>query len=173
MARFWHEQNRPKTLRRTLIALAGAGSLILAYLTRLHYSTGGSSFCNFAPGLSCDLVNQSTYSEIFGIPVAVLGLLFFLTVIVILLNDRRPGYFALTLILTCFALTFSLSLSAVEVFILRTICLLCETTKVIMAVMIAVSAYGAGLGKEKIRPLLLAGALGGGILFGLVVAFGS
>ncbi len=173
MPRFWNKDNRPEALRRGLIALAGCGALILAYLTRLHYDTGGSSFCNFAPGLSCDLVNQSSYSEIWGIPVAVLGLLFFLAVIVVLLNDRRPGYFSLTLALTIFALSFSLALSAIEVFVLKSVCLLCETSKVIMAAMIAVSAYGAGLTKEKIRLSFLITALVAGVLIGVYVAFGS
>lgn len=173
MPRFWQKDNRPESLRRALIALAGFGSLILAYLTRLHYSTGGSSFCDFAPGVSCDLVNQSTYSEIWGIPVAVLGLLFFLAVIVILLNDRRAGYFTLTLILTVFGLTFSLVLSGIEVFVLKSVCLLCETSKVVMAAMIAVSAYGAGLTKERVRLPFLATAFAAGVLFGAFVAFSA
>ncbi len=173
MLRFWNKDRRPEALRRALIILAAAGSLILAYLTRLHYGSGEASFCNFTPGLSCDLVNQSTYSELWGIPVAVLGLLFFLAVIVILLNWRRGGHFSLTLVLTVFALTFSLALSAVEVFILRSVCLLCETSKVIMAAMIGVSAYGAGLAKEKPRLSLLLAALAAGALFGALVAFSA
>lgn len=173
MSRFWNKDNRPEALRRSLLVLSGAGAVILAYLARLHYSTGESSFCDFSPGLSCDLVNQSTYSEIWGIPVAVLGLVFFLTVIVVLLNDRRAGYFTLTLMMTVFALTFSLALSAVEIFILKSVCLLCETSKVIMAVMIAVSAYGAGLTREKVRLPFLATAFVAGALLGALIAFSN
>ena len=51
--------------------------LLSIYLTYQHYKEG-SSFCDLSEGLSCGVVNQSEWSELFGIPVAILGLLTFL-----------------------------------------------------------------------------------------------
>jgi uncharacterized membrane protein len=51
--------------------------LLSIYLTYQHYKEG-SSFCDLSEGLSCGVVNKSEWSELFGIPVAILGLLTFL-----------------------------------------------------------------------------------------------
>jgi uncharacterized membrane protein len=53
----------------TLIAAAGIG--ISAYLAAVKLS-GGQPFCG--PIAGCDTVNSSVYSEVFGIPVALLGM---------------------------------------------------------------------------------------------------
>lgn len=54
------------------IALAAFGLAISLYLTISHFS-GGETACVFGQG--CDLVAASDYATLFGIPVALLGVL--------------------------------------------------------------------------------------------------
>ncbi|HLC57004.1 MAG TPA: vitamin K epoxide reductase family protein [Candidatus Nanoarchaeia archaeon] len=112
-----------------------------AYLLKLHYSPGQSSFCNISPSLNCDAVNQSKYSlfpPIIGIPVAFLGLLNFLILLLaVLLLQRGKTFFIFKekidmLVLTEFLyyalfsnLFFALYLIYIEAFILNTFCILC------------------------------------------------
>ena len=63
-------------------SLVGLG--IHIYLTYHHYQIKlglslGSSLCNVTEKVSCDLTAASPYSEVFGIPVAVFGILFHAT----------------------------------------------------------------------------------------------
>src|SRR3972149_850565 len=90
-----------------LCALAGIG--IMSYLTYIHYSQS-KSFCDISQEVSCDVVTTSIYSEIFGIPVSVLGLLFFAAVLFLVIK-RRDKAFQTLFIVTLFALIPSLYLS--------------------------------------------------------------
>lgn len=148
---FWQKDRRAADLKIAVTVLSAVGAAVMAYLLRLHFSTDGSSFCNFSAAFSCDLVNQSAYSELFGIPVSLLGLGFFLVAPGMLHFGPRRGSFATVLLLTVFALSFSLVLSGIEVFVLRSICLFCETAKALMIGIIGLSAYGAGLSGEKMK----------------------
>lgn len=65
-------------MRRLLIAiviLAALGVGVSAYALWQHYAPLGSAFCNLGETFSCDLVNKSAFSEVFGIPVALIGIL--------------------------------------------------------------------------------------------------
>ena len=52
------------------------GAAMSAYLAHQHQEAlhGGSSICNISSVINCDAVNTSRYAEIFGIPIALLGL---------------------------------------------------------------------------------------------------
>src|SRR3990167_10898834 len=83
-----------------LCALAGIG--IMSYLTYIHYSQS-KSFCDISQEVSCDVVTTSIYSEIFGIPVSVLGLLYFSAVLFFILK-KKDKEFQTLFIITLFAL---------------------------------------------------------------------
>jgi uncharacterized membrane protein len=76
-------------LRAAVGVLAVVGLGIAGYLTYLHYA-GGSPYC-LAGGGGCEQVQESEYSEVAGIPVAVLGLLAYAT---LLLTALLPGRIA-------------------------------------------------------------------------------
>ena len=74
------------SLPRVLIAIISIGGFgIMAYLTYIHFANA-TSFCDISETVSCDVVTTSIYSEIFGIPISIMGL----------------GYFGLTLLLSVF-----------------------------------------------------------------------
>lgn len=78
--------------KTNLIALIAAiiGALDSAYLTWVKLSHN-ETLC--APGLGdCFTVNTSTYSEIYGIPIALFGLGAYLLIIAILLLESRSTF---------------------------------------------------------------------------------
>ncbi len=146
---------------KSIVVLAAFGTVIMAYLTTVHYSAGGSSFCNFGPGLSCNLVNKSVFSEIAGVPVSVLGLVFFAGAIALTLR-RDPARHRLLALAAIFSLVFSTYLSGLEYFWLGSVCLFCELSKVLIIAMLVISVSEERRGGRRFgaRPLIAAALLG-------------
>lgn len=136
----------------------------MGYLLKLKYASSGSSFCNLGEGLSCDSVNQSVYSEVMGIPMSGLGLLYFMGVLLaVLLKPDKQTLKAIIFLSVAF-MGPSLYLSAMEFFVLKNVCILCETSKVIILAIIAVSWLS--LKPEKLVSQTVAAA----IILGLLMA---
>lgn len=126
--------------RRAIVGFSAIGVLDSLYLIWLKISDADGG-CG---GLGdCVTVNSSIYSELFGIPIAGFGLIFYLSVIGIsALEDRHPGargwgvlsIFGLSLVGTLY----SAWLTYVEVAILRAICLFCVASALLItAILIA------------------------------------
>jgi uncharacterized membrane protein len=146
-----------------IIILSVLGMAIMAYLTYLKFTSGKSSFCDIGEGLSCSAVNQSVYSTFLGIPVAILGFIYFAAVSGIIFNGVTGAY-PLILIMTAASLVFSLYLSYAEVFLLKTVCVLCETSKVLMVLIGGLALGKARADKAKIGVNWLMGAVLVGVL---------
>ena len=77
---------------RIISIIAIISTIISLYMVYLHYSPEPSEFCNFWENLNCDVVNKSEWSELFGIPVALLGFLTFLAIFILnlfILRDKK------------------------------------------------------------------------------------
>lgn len=151
-----------------LSALALLGLGIMSYLTYVHYAKA-SSFCDISKEVSCDVVTTSLYSEIFGIPVSVLGMGYFLAALIISLRKMNPDKFRFLFMLTAFALVPSLYLSGMEYFVIKSFCILCETSKLLMLIILGVS-YAGSRGEIKnlgrlLAPVIIAGLVVAGITF--------
>lgn len=70
-----------KIIKKILILLSTFGLIDSIYLS-LPYFSKTQLFCSIENISSCDLVTTSNYSEIFGIPNAFLGVLFYLTLLI-------------------------------------------------------------------------------------------
>ena len=79
-----------KTLYRISIALAILGTLVSVYMT-IFKLTENQKMCLGNGG--CSVVNSSSYSEVSGIPVALLGVGGYLAILAILLIENRIKYF--------------------------------------------------------------------------------
>lgn len=68
-----------KALRASLpsLAFAVAGLAVSAYLTIEHYSSSTVLACPESTAINCAKVTTSTWSRLAGVPVAVLGLVYF------------------------------------------------------------------------------------------------
>ncbi|OGZ97444.1 MAG: hypothetical protein A3I44_06100 [Candidatus Sungbacteria bacterium RIFCSPLOWO2_02_FULL_51_17] len=154
-----------KIPRVILILLSLAGLAIMAYLFKVGYSDA-SSFCNLGEGLSCDLVNKSKYAKIFGIPLSGMGFLYFVWVLYIAIRSYKAETLKLLALATIIFLGPSLYLSGVEFFVIKSICVLCETSKVMMLAVLGVSLY-AMRPKKVSWGQVLAVAIAGIVLAGV------
>ena len=76
-------------LRWASVALALLGAADSAYLTWVKLVKTQALFC--VEGGGCDTVNNSIYSEINGIPIAILGLGVYLAIALLLALEDRAG----------------------------------------------------------------------------------
>lgn len=152
--------------RILLIALASLGVAIMGYLIYLHYSDGGgSAFCELGEGLSCDAVNKSEYSEIFGIPISGLGLLYFLGVLLSVLFSYSQKTLKRITGVTILFLGPSLYLTGIEFIVLKNVCIFCEASKVLMIAIVLVSVYFAGF-RNIGKNLIITSIIGAAVLAG-------
>ena len=160
---------------RLLLGLLGLGAVVATYMAVAHlalfHGTGSfHSICNFGARLSCDAVNTSDQSELFGVAIAVFALpayaaTAFLVRAALVAERGAPGDGrpALTLAhaLTWPAVAYSVYLLAVMVLQLGTLCLFCLTLDAVNVSALALTAYAA---RATPRALLaeVSPALGGG-----------
>jgi uncharacterized membrane protein len=127
------------TLRVVLIVIAAIGMCWAAYLTYVHYS-GAAPICSLK-GDPCAQVQKSRYSELAGIPVALIGLIGYLAILgSLLVSDGERGRFATTA-LTLGGFGFSAYLTYREVFTLHKICEDCVASAVIMTILMCLSVW--------------------------------
>ena len=134
-----------------LVLLTFAGIATAGYLTWKHYGPRrGPLVCPF--GQSCDLVLESHYGRILGVRNEVIGLGYYLITLVLLImawqGTALPFHlFATTSALaTAFYLSIpaflaSLTLTAVQVFILRNYCSYCLAANVVNAAIFLVLLF--------------------------------
>jgi uncharacterized membrane protein len=127
-----------RSLRITLIGLTLAGLGIASYLTFIHYS-GIKVICT--AGESCTKVETSVYSELAGVPVALLGLLGYSAILGLLLTpEHETTRFAMTA-LTLVGFAFSAYLTYRELFSIHAICEWCATSAAILTLMAPLSVW--------------------------------
>ena len=122
-------------MRLASVAVALAGLAIAAYLTIAHYD-GGTTVCAIAHG--CETVQNSAYAKLAGIPVALLGLLGYVGILVTLARDDEPARTA-TAFLALLGFGFSAWLTYVEVAKLEAICIWCVGSAICMTLLAALS----------------------------------
>lgn len=129
----------------TIAILSFAGVVVSAYALWQHYAPLGSAFCSLGETFSCDLVNKSTFSEAFGIPVAGIGIvgyvaLFALALGIVLDPQSAPRLLPWILAASFGGLLFSLYLTYVELFIIGAVCILCVTSQALILTITTLSA---------------------------------
>jgi len=124
-----------------LICVVGLGASI--YLTVAHYDEHVSLSCPATASINCAKVTRSPQSVIAGVPVAVLGLPFFLGMLALYspwawrLRSQLPGYLRLAGVST--GMVFVLYLVYVELFKINAICLWCTSVHVLTFVLFVVT----------------------------------
>ncbi len=124
------------------VALAVLGIAVSIYMT-VYKITSNSAMC-LGSG-DCSTVNASRYSEIYGIPVAVVGVAGYLAILALLLLEQRGDkFFRQNSPLGVFGLSvggfgFTLYLVYIEAFILKAYCPFCVTSQVTMTILFILS----------------------------------
>jgi uncharacterized membrane protein len=136
----------PRWLPWTTVALCLLGLGVAGYLTAEHYTASTTLACPETGVINCQKVTTSAQSAVFGIPVALLGLVFFAVMLPACLpaawRMRHPAVrwgragFALV------GVGFVVYLLYAELFVLDAICLWCTAVHVLTVALFAVIALG-------------------------------
>ncbi|MEX1063709.1 MAG: vitamin K epoxide reductase family protein, partial [Candidatus Paceibacterota bacterium] len=115
----------PKWLIVSFVVVSFIGFLDATYLAVSHYG-GASLNCSFLNG--CDVVTTSKYSAIFGIPVSLLGAIYYLAILVLAiayLDSRKSGLLKMAARFTVVGLVASVWFVLLQVLVLKAFCLYC------------------------------------------------
>jgi len=109
--------------------LAVCGVVVSSMSLQNHYATSKTAYCDIGEVLNCDIVNRSAYSSIFGIPVALIGMLGYgaLAGLATVYRERRETP-ALLFSGAMAGLAFALYLTYIEARVLGVYCILCLTS---------------------------------------------
>lgn len=131
---------KPLTLISLVLGIAGLG--LSGYLTYVHFnidalvcSTGG-----------CEIVQSSQYSKMFGIPIAIFGLVMFVTLLVgIVLREYLPEYADMIgtgiVVILLMAVLYWGYLSYLEANVIHAWCQWCVATSLVTLAMFIVESY--------------------------------
>jgi len=145
-----------RVLRLTLTVLAAIGLGVAGYLTYLHYS-GEAPVCSIK-GNPCAQVQKSQYSELAGVPVALIGLIGYIVILGSLLIREGEGTRFATAGFTLGGFGFSAYLTYRELFTLHKICEWCVSSAIIMTIMTCLSLWrflrGGGDLSARVAPTM-------------------
>ena len=125
-----------KFFHRSALFLSLIGLIDAAYLAWLKIANTEAS-CGIG---GCDVVNSSIYSEVAGIPVALLGVGGYVCIIGLLLLESRAEFwkenvptflFGITLI----GLLYSIYLTYLELFVIHAVCPYCVVSAIVMLIL--------------------------------------
>ena len=127
--------------------LSGLGLLVAGYLTYEHYTASSTLNCPAGGGIvNCLKVTTSEYATIHGLPVVVLGLVFFA---VMLGLQSRPAWASTSPGLRAGRVLWSLTgvgtaawLVYAELFKLNAICMWCTAIHIICLLLFGLTAFG-------------------------------
>jgi uncharacterized membrane protein len=128
-----------------VLALAGLGVSI--YLTIAHFTESALAGCSESGLVNCTKVTTSPQSYVFGIPVAVLGLAFFVFCVAIMSPwawraSRREVHLVRIASLVV-GIGFVLYLVYAELFTIGSICLYCTSVHIITFLLFVLTAFAA------------------------------
>lgn len=128
--------------RQALALLAVVGILIALYLTLYKVGVIGVLSCSIG---SCETVNTSKWSMLFGIPIAAWGLAAYVALFALSFagsSEAREGSATIATLLVALAgwsVLFSAWLTYLELFVIHAICIWCVTSAALWVVIFAVS----------------------------------
>jgi uncharacterized membrane protein len=124
-----------RALRRAILVLGLLGLAIAAYLTYIHYRKI-DAICEIAHG--CVKVQTSEWSELAGVPVAVLGLAGYVGIVASVFVPGEAGLIA-GAGQSLLGFGFSAYLTYREVFTIEAICIWCIGSAIILTVLAALT----------------------------------
>lgn len=137
----------PRWLPIVTTALSVAGLLVAAYLTYEHFTASTTLACSDRGVINCLKVTTSAQSRVFGIPVAVLGLLFFAAMVPASLpvawRTRSSAIRRGRIVAALIGVAFVFYLVYAELFVIDGICLWCTAVHVLTLALFAVILFGS------------------------------
>lgn len=118
------ETKNARTPGLIILFLSTLGVMLSGYLAYLYYGKVNAAFCTVGSG--CDAVRESPYSAILGIPVAVFGVIGYLSISIssFVSVSYRAKWFLLYF-LSLVGFVFSAYLTYIELFVIKAVCPYC------------------------------------------------
>ncbi len=142
----------PSFARRILLliaVLAMGGALVSSVSLYHHYGTSKTSYCDIGENFNCDIVNRSTYSTVAGIPVALIGIIGYLALLVLAtLYRSEAGTPPMLGIGSLVGLGLALYLTYIERFVLAVWCILCLSS---LALIVTIAGLSSVLWVRRVR----------------------
>ncbi|MGZ4610364.1 MAG: vitamin K epoxide reductase family protein [Actinomycetes bacterium] len=139
----------PRWAPITSLTLCAVGLAVSAYLTYEHYSAATTLACPNTGSINCVKVTTSSYSSFLGIPVALLGLLFFAALTPLCIpaawRSRHLWVARARLAAVAGGVLFVLYLVWAELFRIDAICLWCTAVHAVTVALFAVVVMAAAL----------------------------
>jgi predicted DsbA family dithiol-disulfide isomerase/uncharacterized membrane protein len=146
--------------------------LVIHHYNLIYAMSESKSFCTLNSKIDCDAVNTSQFSEIFGIPVAMIQFFMLLAGLLILAGmrafseDEKPRIARFFLYLTSINFLATVVMGVISTLILKTFCLMCASLYIVAIVIwvCAMKLNPKGSYKHKfddLRGLLKSGSEGG------------
>ncbi len=131
-----------KKLYWVSVGLAALGIMVSIYMT-IFKLTSNNAMC-LGSG-DCSTVNASPYSSVYGVPVAFVGVLGYVSILAILLMQDRGGkFFRNNGLLVLFGLAttgffFTVYLIYLEIFVIKALCPFCITSQITMSILFIIT----------------------------------
>jgi uncharacterized membrane protein len=136
-------------LRRASLALCLVGVGIAGYLTYVHYA-GLRPLCGISHG--CETVQTSSYARLVGIPVAPLGLISYVVILItVKIRDERALLIGHALALIAFG--FSVYLTYRELFTIHAICSWCVSSLIVFSLLAITGSVRVGRVGVDVAPV--------------------
>jgi len=144
-----------KRVKNLLIFFAVIGLITSTYLTYIHYQPSADIFCEELGG-GCDIASGSMYSTVDGIlnnfgvyvnlpiPVAVLGIIAFIFIILmvkLIEYSHEEEHFNKLFYSVLVFLIFSAYLTYGEFIVLKTFCIYCDIVKLVLLIIFFILCY--------------------------------
>ena len=143
------QQLVPRWLPRACLVVCGLGLLDSAYLTFEHFTASSTLACSESGAVNCLKVTTSSYSTIVGVPLPLLGFVFFAVMALLCLPKAwlsgGRSLPVLRITVAGFGVVAVLYLIWVELFRLNAICLWCTGVHLLTIVLFALVALGQAL----------------------------
>jgi len=128
-------------LKKALIVLASIGLLNAIYLTWIKLANQVAQCAGIG---DCEAVNSSPYSEIGGIPIALLGTSAFFVILLVLLFEERNEILRengplLVVAISLVGVLYSLYLTYIEIYVIKAICPYCVLSALILVALLILS----------------------------------
>jgi uncharacterized membrane protein len=124
-----------------IAVLALIGAMVSSVSLYHHYGKDKTTYCDFGQNFNCDIVNRSPYSKIMGIPVALIGILGYLSLLALATFYREkaetPG---MLLLAATLGLGLAIYLTYIEAYVLGTWCILCLSSFTVIVLITVLSS---------------------------------
>ena len=147
------DSRAPRWLVLGSFLLAVAGTAVSGYLTLDHYTTLAPLACPANATINCVKVTTSSYSTLHGVPVALLGLLYFAAMLVMcsprMWRIQHPALVRGRIAAATAGVAFVIYLIWAELFQINAICLWCTAVHLITVTLFGLLVIGQTLSNAR------------------------